>query len=355
MEITVFSVDLAKSKFQVHGFDARGEKRYGKTLKRSDFLPFFQRQAQRCEVVMEACGSAHHWGRRLSTLGYRVRLIPPQFVKPFVVGNKTDANDADAIYEASRRDKIRSVPIKRIEQQDALLSHSTREQWIKVRTAVVNQIRGELAERGIIFGKRIAVLRQGLKSLLAEPLSGELTAAFCQWLRQRLEDWQLLDGRIKACERAMQAHYEATPACEQIGQACGIGLMTATATVAMVGDARQFRSARHFSAWLGVTPKEHSSGERRQLGGLTKRGDIYLRKLYVHGARAVVNASTRRATLGKALTERDQWIQALIARRGFNKACVAVANKNARMVWAMLTSGECYRTSPLVIASQATA
>jgi transposase len=355
METTVFSVDLAKTVFQVHGFDARGEKRVGKRLKRSDFLPFFERQERRCEVVMEACGGAHHWARQLLALGYRVRLIPPQFVKAFVVGNKTDANDADAIYEASRREKVRSVPIKRIGQQDALLSHSTREQWIKVRTALVNQIRGELAERGIVFGKRIAVLRQGLNTLLAEPAAGELTPTFCCWLAQRRDDWKMLDGRIKDCERAMHAHYETTPACEQIGQANGIGLMTATATVAMVGDARQFRSARHFSAWLGVTPREHSSGERRRLGGLTKRGDIYLRKLYVHGARAVINASTRRARLGKSLTELDQWIQVLVAQRGFNKACVAVANKNARMVWAMLTSGECYRASPPAITAQAMA
>jgi transposase len=351
MEITVFAVDLAKNKFQVHGFDARGEKRYGKTLKRSDFLPFFERQERRCEVVMEACGSAHHWGRQLLALGYRVRLIPPQFVKPFVVGNKTDANDADAIYEASRREKVRPVPIKRIEQQDALLCHSTREQWMKGRTAIINQIRGELAERGVVFAKRVGVLRRGVNGMLTEPVRGELTPVFYRWLAQRLEDWKLLDARIKECERAMQAAYEATPACEQIGHADGIGLMTATATVAMVGNGRQFRSGRHFSAWLGVTPKEHSSGERRQLGGLTKRGDIYLRKLYVHGARAVVNASTRRATLGKPLTERDRWIQALVVRRGFNKACVAVANKNARMVWAMLTSGECYRAPGVATAA----
>src|SRR5579859_5278738 len=154
MEITVFSIDLAKSKFQVHGFDARGEKRVGRTLKRSDFLPFFRAREGRCEVVMEACGGAHHWGRALLGLGYQVRLIAPQFVKPFVVGNKTDANDADAIFEASRRNKVRAVPVKRIEQQDALLVHSTREQWIKMRTALVNQIRGELAERGIVFGQR---------------------------------------------------------------------------------------------------------------------------------------------------------------------------------------------------------
>lgn len=347
MEITVFSVDLAKTKFQVHGFDARGEKRFGKTLKRDQFLVFFRDQARRAQVVMEACGGAHHWGRQLLELGYRVLLIPPQFVKPFVVGNKTDANDADAIYEASRRPKVRPVWVKRIEQQDALLVHSTREQWVKMRTALVNQIRGELAERGIVFGKRIGVLRLGLQKLLSEETTSEVTERFRTWLTQRQVDWRLMDERIKACESDMQTQYHSTPACAQIGAARGIGLMTATATAALVGDGRQFTSARHFSAWLGVTPKEHSSGERRQLGGLTKRGDIYLRKLYVHGGRAVVAAVARKVKAGQPLNEQDRWIQALVARRGFNKATVAVANKNARMVWAMLTRGECYRPPAL--------
>lgn len=347
MEITVFAVDLAKNKFQVHGYDARGEKRFGRALKRDQFLAFFRDRESRCEVVMEACGSAHHWGRQLLGLGYRVRLIPAQFVKPFVIGNKTDANDADAIFEASRRDKVRPVRVKRIEQQDAFLLHSTREQWIKMRTALVNQIRGELAERGIVFGRRIGVLRAGLQRVLGEEATAEVTESFRQWLIQRQADWRLMDARIQACDDALQAQYQASPACEQIGAARGIGVMTATATTALVGDGRQFSSARHFSAWLGVTPKEHSSGERRQLGGLTKRGDIYLRKLYVHGGRAVVVSVARKVKNGLPLNEQDRWVHALVARRGFNKACVAVANKNARIVWALLTRGEHYRPPAL--------
>jgi transposase len=349
MEISVFSVDLAKNKFQAHGFDARGEKRLGKTLKRAQFLSFFAAQPERCEVVMEACGGAHFWGRRLLELGYRVRLIPAQFVKPFVVGNKTDANDADAIFEASRRASIRPVPIKCIEQQDALLAHATREQWLKMRTALVNQIRGELAERGVVFGKGIAVLRRELQTMLAADLSGDVTPAFQAWLRQRQQDWIGFDARIKECERQIQRHYQDAAACEQIGEVNGVGLLTATATVALVNDGKQFPSARHFGAWLGLTPKEHSSGERRMLGGLTKRGNIYLRKLFVHGARAVINASLRKRKTGRALNERDQWIQVLVERRGFNKACVAVAHKNARIVWALLTSGECYRPPATII------
>lgn len=343
MEISVFSVDLAKNKFQVHGFDARDEKRLGKTLKRAQVLPFFAGQGTRGEVVMEACGGAHHWGRQLQRLGYRVRMIAPQFVKPFVVGNKTDANDADAIYEASRRRSIRTVPVKSIAQQDALLMHSTREQWIKMRTALVNQIRGELSERGIVFNKGVATLRRELQVLMDMPPDGDITECFKTWLVQRQKDWKHIDERIVDCERQLRQQYADTAACGQIGEADVIGVLTATATVAMVGDGRQFDSARHFGAWMGLTPKEHSSGERRLLGSLTKRGDVYLRKLFVNGARAVVSACMRRHKAGTLRNERDRWIAALVERRGFNKAVVAMAHKNARIVWAMLTSGECYR------------
>lgn len=343
MEITTFSVDLAKNKFQVHGFDARGEKRQARTLKRGQMLSFFEAQPVRCEVVMEACGGAHYWGRRLLDLGYRVRLIPPQFVKPFVVGNKTDANDADAIFEASRRTNVRPVPVKGIAQQDALLAHATREQWVKTRTALVNQIRGELAERGRVFGKGPAVLRREVRALLGEDLAGEISGIFRDWLIQRLADWQALDEHVAACDRTLQAQYRDTPICQHIGAVGGIGVMTATATSALVGNARHFRSGRHLAAWLGLTPKEHSSGERRHLGGLTKRGDAYLRKLFIHGGRAVAQATQRKHRLGRALNAQDRWILDLIARRGFNKTCVAVANKNARIIWAMMTRGTEYQ------------
>lgn len=343
MKITTFAVDLAKYKFRVHGFDVRAEKRLAKTLKRTEFLAFFSQQGDRCEVVMEACGGAHHWARELQGLGYRVRLIPPQFVKPFVIGNKNDPNDADAIYEASQRPKVRAVAIKSIAQQDALLVHATREQWGKARTALVNQIRGELAERGIVFGKQIGVLRKALVGLLAAPLVGEMTGLFRDWLGQRLEDWRRIDERIQACDEQIQQHVQAEPDCRRILQISGIGPITASATIATVADARQFSTSRHLASWLGVTPKEHSSGERRQLGTITKRGDAYLRKLFVHGGRSAVRAVGAKINTGKALNDRERWIHALVTRRGFNKACVAVAAKNARIVWALLTSGQDYR------------
>lgn len=344
MEVTTYAIDLAKNKFQVHGFDSRGERRLAETLKRRDLLEFFETRSGRGEVVMEACSGAHHWGRRLTEQGYQVRLIPPQFVKPFVVGNKTDANDADGIFEASRRTQVRPVPVKTIEQQDALLVHGTREQWVKTRTALVNQIRGELAERGLAFPQSTRRLRPAIVDLLSKADAGvDVSPAFQAWLRQRLADWGLYDERVKGCDQALREHYEASPACQHIGEANGVGIMTATATIAYAGNAHQFRSGRQFSAWLGLTPREHSSGEKRHLGGITKRGNPYLRTLFIHGARAVIQAHIRRAKAGKPMHERDAWIRELIARRGFNKACVALANKNARIVWAMLNTGEVYR------------
>lgn len=338
MKISVFSVDLAKGKFQVHGFDALGERRLAKTLSRVGMQRLFAEREERGEVVMEACGSAHYWGRYLEALGYRVRLIAAQHVKPFVVGNKTDANDADAIYEASRRAGIRSVPIKSIAQQDDLLVHAHRERLVKARTALVNQLRGELAERGVVFGKKTGVLRCGVVAFLEQEAGGEVTGYLQRWVNERLDEWRALDERIKACEREMQHTYRTNPACMQIGAVEGIGLITATATVATVGDARQYESGRHFSAWLGLTPKERSSGQTRHLGGITKRGNSYLRKLFVHGARAAVLAAKRKTDA------RSRWINTLVERRGHNKAVVALANKNARIVWALLSSGECYRT-----------
>jgi transposase len=337
MKISVYAVDLAKGKFQVHGFDARGERRLAKTLSRAGMQRLFAAREERGEVVMEACGSAHYWGRYLEGLGYRVRLIAAQHVKPFVVGNKTDANDADAIYEASRRAGIRPVSIKSIAQQDALLVHAQRERLVKARTALVNQLRGELAERGVVFGKKTGVLRRGVVAFLEQAVGGDVTDYLQRWARERLDEWRALDERIKTCEREMQQCYRTSPACVLIGAVEGIGVITATATVATVGDARQYESGRHFSAWLGLTPKERSSGQMRHLSGITKRGDGYLRKLFVHGARAAVRVASRKTDA------RSRWINALVERRGHNKAVVALANKNARVVWALLSSGECYR------------
>jgi transposase len=337
MKVSVFAVDLAKSKFQVHGFNGNGEKVVGKTIKREDLLRFFELREERCEVVMEACGTAHYWGRRLQILGYRVRLLPAQHVKPFVMGNKHDANDADAIYEASRRPKLRPVLVKSVQQQDSLLLHSARERLIKARTALVNQLRAELAERGIVFDRKPGVLRRGLVEVLDRPLAGDITGDFQVWARGLLDEWDDLDRRIQASERRIQHAYRHNPICRELADIEGIGPITATAVVALAGNAKQFDSSRQFAAWVGLTPKERSSGQTRHLGGITKRGDAYLRKLLVMGARAAVCSAATKTD------ERSQWINALLARRGHNKTCVALANKNARIIWAMLNTGERYR------------
>jgi transposase len=336
MKINVLAIDLAKSVFQVHGFSATGERLLAKRLSRRRFGQWLQVQ-DRCEVVMEACGSAHYWGRWLLELGYRVRLIPPQHVRGYVVGNKTDGNDADAIYEASQRRRLRWVPVKTVEQQDALLAHRVRERRQKARIAVLNQIRGLLAERGLVCGQGVVALRRLVESLLEAGAAGQVTEYFVQQLAELRAEWRHLEEQIKQAERAIQAHVRASPACQRLMEARGIGVLTASAAVATVGQARQFHSARQMAAWLGVTPRERSSGERRQLGGVTKRGDPYLRTLMIHGARSTVKAAR-----GKD-DAYSRWIQALVQRRGFNKAVVAVANKNARILWVLLTRGERYR------------
>lgn len=337
MNVSVFAVDLAKNKFQVHGFDAGGERRVAKTLTRSRMLRFFEDHETGVEIVMEACASAHYWGRRWQALGYRVRLIPAQHVRAHVLGNKTDANDADAIYAVSQRRDIRPVPVKTVAQQDALLVHSTRERLVASRTALINQLRGVLAERGVVFGQRRDVLSRELAAWLDKPAEGEVTVLLQQWVRERRDEWAGLDEQIAQCDAQMRQWYQATPACIQIGEVEGIGIITATAIVASVGHAQQFDSGRQFASWLGLTPRERSSGMKRHLGGITKRGNGYLRKLLVHGARAAVLAAQRKRDA------RSCWISALVERRGHNKAVVALANKNARILWALLSTGECYR------------
>lgn len=337
MNSNVYAVDLAKNKFQLHGFDVHGERRFAKTLSRAGMLKFFSDDKAGAEVVMEACASAHYWGRRLLGLGYRVRLIPAQHVRAYVLGNKTDANDADAIYAVSRRKDIRPVQVKTVIQQDALLVHNTRERLIVARTALINQLRGVLAERGVVFGTRADVLRRELVVWLDSPAEGEVTPLLQQWVRDRRAEWAKIDEEIAACDQQMRQWHQSTPECLQISEVEGIGVITATAVVASVGNAHQFDSGRQFASWLGLTPKEHSSGARRQLGGITKRGDGYLRKLLIHGARSVVLTARHKRD------SRSSWINALVARSGHNKAVVALANKNARILWALLTTGECYR------------
>lgn len=348
MQVTTFCIDLAKNKFRVHGDDARRETRVAKTLKRQEVLRFFEQRAERCRVVMEACAGAHDWGRQLIQRGFNVRLIPPQFVTPLRIGNKTDPNDTDAIFEASDRPKVRPVPVKSVAQQDALLAHSTREQWMGFRTALMNPIRGALAERGIVWAKTVAALKAGVPELLCGERQGEQTGRWVDWLRQRVAHWRWIDEQIAEEDAQIQAHFGSTPECRQIEAIEGIGVQTASATVARVGDASQFESSRRMSRWLGLTPKENSSGERRRLGAITQRGQTYLRTCLVHGGRSVVAAVGRKLKVAKPLNERERWVYERVKRRGVNQAAVAIAAKNARIIWALLTTGQAYRPAAVV-------
>ena len=337
MEINVISVDLAKNVFQVHGFSALGDRLVAKRLSRKRFMHWMASLPQRCEVVMEACSSAHYWGRWLEAQGYRVRLIPPQHVRGYVVGNKTDGNDTDAIYEASRRRGLRAVAIKTVAQQDVQLVHRVRERRKKALVALMNQTRGALAERGDVCGRGVSALKDLVKQVLAAPAEGEISGYFLEQLALLWAEWRQLEEQVAQAEAVIKAHFQTDPVCARLAQVPGIGPISASAVAALVGDGRQFRSGRQMAAWLGVTPKERSSGQLRRLGGMTKRGDRYLRTMLIHGARAVVRTALRKDDA------RSRWIQALVARRGYNKAAVALANKNTRILWALLSRGENYR------------
>jgi transposase len=332
MNISRIGLDLAKNVFQVHGIDAQGRVVLNKPLKRAQMAEFFARLPA-CTVAMEACGSAHHWGRKLMALGHAVRLIAPQHVKPYVARNKNDARDAAAICEAAGRSNMKYVAVKTIDQQALLALHRARDGLVTARTALGNQLRGLLAEFGVIFPQGAKALRQGLASAQEEadnglpPLMRRLIGELSEHLRELERHITHFDGEILAWHREHEAS-------RRLADIPGIGPLTASALVASVGDVRVFASARQFAAWLGLTPREHSSGGHRQLLGISKQGDAYLRRLLVHGARSVVKQIQPTST---------GWLADLLRRRPKNVAVVAQAQKNARTAWALLARGETYR------------
>lgn len=344
--ISVIAVDLAKHKFQVHGYGLQDEQRFAKTLTRAGFEKLLREQAP-CKIVMEACGSAHFWSRLALELGHQPSQLPAQFVKAFVIGNKTDRNDANAIYEASKRPNVRPVPVKSVEQQDAMLPHLTRQRLLKTRLELTNQLRGSLRERGIAFAKGDAALRRGLRDLRDAEPTRELSPRLLAWVGQALEEWAELETRLRETDRQLQQDYRDSPRCRQLGELPGIGVLTATAVQARVTSVESFPDSRAFASSLGLVPSEHSSGEKQRRGGIHRRGDPYLRLLFIHGGRSVVQRVLRKHRAGVALDVFEQWVLGVHQRRGYNRAAVAVANKNARIVWALLKTGEAYRKPPL--------
>ncbi len=341
MEVTTIGIDVAKDVFGIHGVDGRGRVTVRKRLVRKHLLQFLS-QFPACLVGLEACASAHYWAREIEKLGHRVKLMSPRFVKPYRKNDKSDANDAEAICEAVSRPSMRFVPIKSESQQDLLAAHRAREQLLKSRTALVNQVRALLAEHGIIAPRGIAQARRLLAETLAEPELHPLSGLFRETLLEMAERLRFLDQRIQAYDRRIEQVFKHDERCQRLAEIAGVGPLVATAMVAAVGDAHEFKSGRQLSAWLGLVPRQHSSGNRRLLLGISKRGDRYLRTILIHGARA---------TLHRAEHKRDPrsiWASRLKLERGANVAAVALANKNARIIWALLTRGEHYRPALLL-------
>lgn len=335
MKLKRIGIDLAKQVFQVHGVDSHEQVKCRKQLKRSQMLDFF-RQLEPCLVAMEACGSSHYWARELGALGHEVRLIAPQFVKPYVKGGKNDANDAEAICEAASRPTMRYVAVKSAEQQAGQSVHRIRSRLIRARTALANEIRGLLGEFGLVASRQgISATRALLQQALDEhqALPGELH----EMLELLRDELQGQDDRIKQLDGMLQRQVKTDERVRRLLQVEGIGPISATAVVSAVGDARQFSSGRQFAAWLGLVPSQHSSGGKERLGNISKKGDCYLRTLLVHGARAVLKTCKDKAD------RRSIWLQDLQCRRNTNIATVALANKNARIIWAILSKGEEYQ------------
>jgi transposase len=330
----VYCEQTIKNVFQAHGVDAAGRAVLRRKLRRSEVLPFFAK-VPRALVGIEACHTAHHWGRELAKLGHEVRLMPPQFVRPYVKSQKNDAADAEAICEAVQRPSMRFVPVKSADQQAVILLHRARDLLIRQRSSLISAIRAHFAEFGITVGQgmrnidRLLALLQAAGAERLPTIAAEMLGVLAAQLRVAAERVDEVEARLLAWHRADETS-------RRLQGVPGIGPVTASALVATVGDPRQFRSGRQFAAWLGLVPQQRSSGGKERLGGISKRGDGYIRRLLVHGARAVVGWR-KRSTDGAA-----SWIDRLLERRPTNVATVAYANKLARIAWAvMMRGGRC--------------
>lgn len=327
MKITTVGIDLAKNVFQVHGIDEHGKAVLKKQLRRDQMAAFFVNLPP-CLIGMEACGSAHHWGRKLAGMGHTVRLMAPQFVKPYVKTNKNDAADAEAICEAVGRPNMRFVPVKNVEQQAVLALHRVRQGFVRARTAQANQIRGLLGEFGLIVPQGIGYIATRVPELI-EDGANELPGAFRLLIQRLLDHLKELDRQVDELEGKIQAWHRSSDLSRKLAMVPGIGPITASALVASIGDAKNFDGGRQVAAWLGLVPRQHSSGGKSNLLGMSKRGDTYLRTLLIHGARSVIYRVSQR-------TDACSWISGVVNRRNKNVAAVALANKNARIAWALL-------------------
>ena len=334
-KVTIVGLDLAKLVFQVHGADKGGRPVVRKKLRRGQVLAFFAGLSP-CLIGLEACASAHYWARELRALGHAVRLIPPQYVHPFVKTNKNDATDAEAICEALMRPTMRFAAVKSAEQQSVLMLHRARDLLVRQRTMLINALRGHCGEFGMVVAQgasKVTILIE----MIEDRDDARLPALAREALGSLVEQLRMAQTQILDLEKQLKAWHRTNEASRRLEAIPGVGVITATALVATIGDASQFHSGRQLAAWLGLVPRQYSSGGKARLGRISKRGDGYLRRLLVHGARADLRWSRHRKE------RRSVWQESLLARRPTNVVLVAMANKTARVVWAMLSRGEAFR------------
>ena len=331
-------VDLAKRVIQVHAVDATGRVVVAKALQRDAFMAWCGQLPPGCLIAMEACSGAHHWTRKLITMGFDARMIAAQFVAPYRmqgIGGKNDANDAAAVCEAASRPMMRFVPLKTPQQQAMLAVHRLREGYKADRTACINRIRGLLTEFGLVFAQSPDALRKVLADVI-EDATNELPPLMRMALQQAHLNWLELECHVAWCDERIATHVRMDEQSKVAAQLCGIGPVSASALVASVGDFTQFQSAKQFGAWLGLVPRQNSSGGKTSLGKITKRGDEYLRTLLIQGAKSAVLSA------GKRSDRISRWLVQLVERVGWQKAAVALANKNARILWAVLSKGKVF-------------
>jgi len=333
-EVVTVGLDIAKSVFQVHGVDAEGQVIVQRRLTRAKLVPFFEKLPP-CRVGIEACATAHHWGRRLTELGHEVKLMPPAYVKPYLKRQKNDAADAEAIYEAVTRPSMRFVEVKAPEQQSVLVIHRTRMTLMRHRIELSNTIRAHMAEFGLVapIGRRGL---QGLIEIVRDETDARVPASARICLKLLAEQLDVVNRHALETDRMILASARATEVGRRLMAVPGVGPVLASAMVASVPDPHAFKSGRNLAAWIGLVPRQNSTGGKARLGGITKQGNRYLRQLLVVGALAVIRYAERHGT-------RRPWLGQLMARRTTKIAAVALANKTARMIWAIMTSGEAYR------------
>lgn len=334
MKFNVLAVDIAKEVFQVHGIRARSRSPLSRRVRRQEFLSVMRGFAPSL-VVIEAGWSAHYWGREIEKLGHKVKLIAPQHVKPFVQTNKSDRNDAAAIAEAAQRPGMKFVSVKSVEQQEIQMLHRVRARCVRQRTAVCNEARGFLCEQGIVIRLGVKAVREKLKELLLDT-SGDISWLFQEILRRLYDELKWLDQQVLDYDQKILQIAKAHPMCQRIQMMKGVGPLIATAMLSTVGDAQKFKNGRAFSANLGLVPRHAGTGGRNKTGSISKRGDVYVRQLLIHGARSALYSAKKRTD------KHSLWCINVMERVGFNKAVVALANKNARIIWKLMTTDMSY-------------